>query len=88
MELWAGYQRPTLLPCKQALGVWFHGPWRMDVQPLFQKCFDSGLQYICVIWTQKKMERNKLVRRSAPTSVASGPAGGAATHSLQLPPRR
>lgn len=27
------------------------------------------------------MERNKLMRRSAPTSVASGPAGGAATHS-------
>lgn len=26
VELWAGYQRPTLLPCKQALGVWFHGP--------------------------------------------------------------
>lgn len=26
MELWAGYQRPTLLPCKQALECGFTGP--------------------------------------------------------------
>lgn len=39
-------QGPRLLPCKQALGVWFHRPQRMDVQPLFQKVLlDSGLQY-------------------------------------------
>lgn len=33
---WAGCRGLTLPPCKQALGMWLHGPWGVDMQSPFE----------------------------------------------------
>lgn len=47
---WAGCWGLMLLPCKQALRMWFHGPWRMDMQPLFKSALILDYS-MCMIWT-------------------------------------
>lgn len=49
-QTWASYQGLTLLPCKQALRMWLHGPWRMDMQLLFKSAFILDYS-MCMIWT-------------------------------------
>lgn len=83
-QLRAGYD--MLLPCKQALGMWLQGPWRMAVQSLFKSALILDYS-MCMIWTFKKENKKTQVRCSAPT-LASGPAWGTATRSHQLPPSR
>lgn len=49
-HLWASYWEPMLLPCKQALGMWLHGPWRMDMQSLFESALILDYSNF-MIWT-------------------------------------
>lgn len=49
-QLWAGNRGLMLLPCKQALGMWLRGPWRMDMQPLFKSALILDYS-MCMIWT-------------------------------------
>lgn len=78
-QLGTGYQGPILPPCKQALGMWFHEPWKMDMQSLCKSALilDYSMH-------NSDMKQNKH-ECSEPTSVAMGPTEGAAT---QLPPPR
>jgi len=39
-----------LPPCKQALGMWLRGPWRMDMQLLFKSALIRDYR-MCMIWT-------------------------------------
>lgn len=49
-QLWVCYQGLMLLPCKQALGMRFHGPWKMDMQLLFKSALILDYS-MCMIWT-------------------------------------
>lgn len=46
----AGHHGSMLLPCKQALGMWLHGPRRMDMQSLFKSALILDYS-MCLIWT-------------------------------------
>lgn len=84
-QLRAGSQGLMLPPCKRALGTWLHKPWRMDMQPLCKSALILDYSNVHDLDMGKKKKNRKY---SAPISVASGPAGGAVTHSHQLPPSR
>lgn len=45
-----GWLQLMLPPCKQALGTWLHGPWRMAMQSLLKSALILDYS-MCMIWT-------------------------------------
>lgn len=75
----------TLLPCKQVLGMWLSGRWRLDMQPLFKSALI--LDYTVCAWTEHLKKKETRCSTNCGQQGAQPPLPPATSFQMRLRPQ-